>query len=100
MKSELRSSIQLFIWILSLAKSPVKELLVVGACYLIISVFDLLGLGVLFVFLKQYLFGGDEFLIFGRALSPVSILWVVPLIWVLEVLLRANGQLFYCHLQS
>ena len=84
MKSELRSSIQLFIWILSLAISPVKELLVVGGCYLIISFFDLLGLGVLFVFFNQYLFGGDEFLIFGRELSPVNVLWVVPLIWVFK----------------
>ncbi len=58
--------------------------MVVGTCYLIISVFDLLGLGVLFVFFKQYLFGGDEFLIFGRSFSPVSVLWVLPLIWVLK----------------
>ena len=54
----------------------------VGACYLIISFFDLLGLGVLFLFLKQYLLGGNELSNFGIQLQPMAFLWAIPLIWV------------------
>lgn len=84
MKKDLRATIQQFLWILLLAVHPNKQLLVVGGCYLIISFFDLLGLGVLFVFLKQYFFSDYNLFIFDFQLQPMAVLLVIPLIWVFK----------------
>lgn len=84
MTSSLREIIQQFVGILSLAVHPVQQLLIVAGCYLIISFFDLLGLGVLFVFLNQYLFGGEDLLIFDIQVHPLTVLWAMPLIWLLK----------------
>lgn len=80
--NDLRATIRQFAWILSLAAHPRKQLLVVCGCYLIISFFDLLGLGVLFLFLKQYLFGGQDLSIFSIQLQPIIVISAIPLIWV------------------